>query len=98
MRLFDDLCPLTCQNFVSLCVGPASATSLGSCGKPLHYKNSTVHRVQRHFVVQAGDFVFGNGSGGESVHGKKFKDEKNGLLMMHDRRGVLSMGNSGKNR
>ncbi|EJK57043.1 hypothetical protein THAOC_22959 [Thalassiosira oceanica] len=37
------------------------------------------------FVLQAGDFVMGNGAGGESVFGKKFKD------------GLLGMGNSGKN-
>jgi hypothetical protein len=42
--------------------------------------------------------VFGNGSGGESIfNGKKFKDERTGLNLKHDRRGVLSMGNSGKN-
>jgi len=50
--------------------------------------------------MQGGDFVFGNGTGGESVFGgskKCFKDERAGLLLKHDRRGVLSMGNSGKN-
>ena len=47
--------------------------------------------------MQSGDFVFGNGSGGESfLTGKKFKDERGGLLQKHDRAGVLSMGNSGK--
>ena len=39
--------------------------------------------------VQGGDFVFGNGSGGESVFGKRsFKDERAGLQLKHDRRGV----------
>mmetsp|Transcript_36683 Transcript_36683/g.88392 ORF Transcript_36683/g.88392 Transcript_36683/m.88392 type:complete len:270 (+) Transcript_36683:692-1501(+) len=47
--------------------------------------------------MQGGDFVFGNGSGGESVFGKKFKDERAGLALKHDRAGLLSMGNSGKN-
>ena len=50
------------------------------------------------FIIQGGDFVFGNGSGGESIYsGKKFKDERAGLTLKHDRAGVLSMGNSGKN-
>ena len=31
------------------------------------------------------------------VYGKKFKDETKGLRLKHDRAGVLSMGNSGKN-
>lgn len=66
-------------------------------GKAQTYDGCVVHRVQSEFVVQTGDFVFGNGSGGESVFGKKFKDEKNGLTIKHDRRGLVSMGNSGKN-
>ena len=50
------------------------------------------------FVVQGGDFVFGNRSGGESVFGKRvFKDKKGGLALRHDGVGILSMGNSGKN-
>ena len=71
---------------------------IGESGKPLSYKNCNVHRIVPGFIVQGGDFVFGNGSGGESIfNGKKFKDERAGLLMKHDRKGILSMGNSGKN-
>jgi hypothetical protein len=44
--------------------------------------------VVKGFIVQGGDFVFGNGSGGESILG---------LGLKHDRPGLLSMGNSGKN-
>mmetsp|Transcript_27111 Transcript_27111/g.96841 ORF Transcript_27111/g.96841 Transcript_27111/m.96841 type:complete len:243 (+) Transcript_27111:384-1112(+) len=46
--------------------------------------------------MQGGDIVKGNGSGGASVFGKKFKDELQGLRLKHDRAGALSMGNSGK--
>jgi peptidylprolyl isomerase len=71
---------------------------LGESGVPLTYRGSRVHRIEPGFVLQGGDFVFGNGSGGESIYnGKKFKDERPGLLRKHDRRGVLSMGNAGKN-
>lgn len=50
------------------------------------------------FIVSTRQFVFGNGSGGESIfNGKKFKDERPGLLLKHNQRGILSMGNSGKN-
>ncbi len=72
---------------------------VGESGKGLTYRNSNIHRVVRGFVIQGGDFVFGNGSGGESIYGggKKFKDERPGLLLRHDRAGLLSMGNGGKN-
>ena len=71
---------------------------VGEGGKPLTYKNSIVHRIVSQFIVQGGDFIFGNGTGGESIYnGKKFKDEKLGLQLKHNQRGILSMGNSGKN-
>jgi cyclophilin family peptidyl-prolyl cis-trans isomerase len=98
LRLLWDVAPLACENFAALCSNPASARGEAS-GKPLTYRKSNVHRVVPGFVVQGGDVVFGNGTGGESIFGggKKFKDERPGLLRRHDRRGVLSMGNSGKN-
>ena len=37
-------------------------------------------------------------AGGESIfNGKKFKDDKDGLKLKLDKRGVLAMGNTGKN-
>ena len=48
-------------------------------------------------MLQSGDFVHNNGTGGESIWGKKFKDELGGLKGKHDDMGVLSMGNTGKN-
>lgn len=87
---------MACENFATLCA--SAKPPVGQCGKPLTYRKSVVHRVVPGFCVQGGDFVFGNGSGGESIfNGKKFKDERLGLQRKHDRRGVLSMGNSGKN-
>jgi peptidylprolyl isomerase len=106
LRLFWDVAPMACENFATLCgngsllpgeTGKAKPAPLGESGKPLSYRNVTVHRVVPGFVMQSGDFVFGNGSGGESIFGKKFKDERAGLQQKHDRRGVLAMGNSGKN-
>lgn len=74
------------------------AAPIGESGKELTYRNSFLHRVVKGFIVQGGDFVFGNGSGGESIYnGKRFKDERLGLGLNHDRPGILSMGNSGKN-
>ena len=95
VELHEGSGPLTCANFKALCVGNSGKT--GESGKAQTYEGSRVHRVQSGFVLQGGDFVFGNGSGGESIYGKKMKDERTGLSMKHDKRGVLSMGNSGKN-
>jgi len=108
-QLYWDVAPLACENFATLCTnGGNSLDSIGSSkkikpapigesGKELTYRNSIIHRVLKGFIVQGGDFVFGNGSGGESIYGKKFKDERAGLGIKHDRAGILSMGNSGKN-
>lgn len=110
VQLYWDIAPLACENFATLCdngskrPSPSSSGSkprpapIGSSGKTLTYRSSLVHRIVPNFIVQGGDFVFGNGSGGESIfNGKKFMDERAGLLEKHDRRGILSMGNSGKN-
>ena len=40
----------------------------------------------------------GDGSGGDSIYGGKFSDEKPGLKLKHDGPGVVAMANSGKNR
>jgi len=71
----------------------------GDCGKRLTYRGCKVHRIIPGFVLQGGDFVLENGSGGECVFNNKktFKDERAGLNLKHDRFGLLSMGNSGKN-
>jgi len=108
LKLYWETAPITCENFSTLCSYGETLSSnttkkkkpapIGECGKPLSYKDSIIHRVVPGFVMQGGDFVFGNGSGGESIfNGKKFKDERAGLLLKHDRKGILSMGNSGKN-
>lgn len=94
-ELFPKESPLAVENFVALCKGTKGKSK--SSGIPLNYKDSKMHRYVPGFVIQGGDFVFANGSGGESIWGKKFKDDTKGLKLKHNKRGVLSMGNSGKN-
>lgn len=107
VELFWDTAPLAAENFATLCANGSvlplatdkkpKPVPIGSSGKSLSYRGSTMHRCIPGFVLQGGDFVLGNGSGGESIfNGKKFKDERAGLQLKHER-GSLSMGNSGKN-
>lgn len=94
-ELFTAEAPEACKNFSALCTG-SKGLAKGS-SKPLHYKGSPFHRVIKGFMAQGGDFVLGNGSGGESVWGGTFKDEKGGLGIKFDKRGLLAMCNSGRN-
>lgn len=93
-ELWPDLAPLAVQNFLSLCTGHKG---VGGGGRQLHYKGCNVHRIVKDYIVQGGDVLMGNGTGGESVYGKPFKDDKAALKVKIDRRGLLCMGNSGKN-
>jgi len=82
LELHCELTPVTCKNFLALC-------AKGS------YNGTTFHRNIKKFLVQGGDPT-NTGKGGESIYGKPFADELvEGLK--HDRRGVVSMANSGPN-
>jgi len=91
--LYDDDVPKTVQNFVHhLQERKAAPPGYQQSG----YLNSSFHRIIKGFMAQGGDFVRGNGTGSASIYngGGSFADEN--FLRSHDRPGILSMANSGK--
>lgn len=79
LRFFPDKAPLAVENFL----GHAAAG---------YYDGVTFHRVIPGFMIQGGD-PKGNGTGGESIWGKEFKNETSPALTHI--RGALSMANAG---
>ncbi|XP_060063695.1 uncharacterized protein LOC132544141 [Ylistrum balloti] len=87
--VFGDVAPITSLNFISLAKGYKPPNKR----KTLHYKNTVIHRIVPDFVIQMGDVINGDGSGGESIYGSTFADEN--FDLSHQATGFVSMANTG---
>lgn len=94
IQLNEKAAPLACQNFRALCTGDKGK---GKSGCALHFKGCKFFRIIKGFMAQCGDLQTNTGAGGESIFGKKFKDDRGGLKQKLGRRGLVAMCNSGKN-
>lgn len=77
--------PLTAENFRRLCRGDARTKD----GKPLSYKGTRIYSVKPGLALQGGDIENNNGTGGQSIYGRYFRNEA--YAFRHDKRGILSM-------
>ena len=84
LQLLPQHAPRAVWNFITL-------------SKRGYYNNVLFHRNIRNFMLQGGDPT-GTGRGGESCWGKSkaFQDEWARSPLSHDKRGVLSMANKGR--
>ncbi|MBI4649803.1 peptidylprolyl isomerase [Candidatus Desantisbacteria bacterium] len=80
IRLFRDIAPKACENFVGLV-------------KKGYYNGIIFHRVIPGFMIQGGDPT-GTGMGGESIWGGNFEDEVTSSVTF-DRPGLVAMANAG---
>ncbi|EXJ55954.1 peptidyl-prolyl cis-trans isomerase-like 2 [Cladophialophora yegresii CBS 114405] len=93
IRLQTTLGPLTLELYPEY--APKAVWNFLNLVKKGYYNGIIFHRSIRNFMIQGGDPT-GTGKGGQSIWGKNFNDELQGPLK-HDKRGVLSMANKGKN-
>jgi len=94
IELFNDLLPITCENFKELCKGEMKESKMHDPPIKLSYQNSIIHRVVKNGWLQGGDFLGAKGNNGWSIYGETFEDEN--YAVRHDKRGIVGMANKGR--
>lgn len=100
-ELFSRSCPVACENFLKLCTGEnvlPQVSSIEGIEDPsftdqflpqLSYRNTTVHRIHRGYLIQGGDIVSSKGTGQISIYGETFDAPNEVRASKFNRRGLL---------
>ena len=95
LKLYAKEVPMTVANFVALAEGTHPKVSASLKGKR-YYDGITFHRVMPNFMIQSGDPTgTGRGNAGYKFPDEFPSDSLGNLIYRHDRKGVVSMANSG---
>ncbi|CAK56452.1 unnamed protein product (macronuclear) [Paramecium tetraurelia] len=94
-ELFNDVTPKTAENFRGLCTGEYGNVGMAKKTKKLHYLNTNVFRIADNMLIQGGDIINNDGTGGASIYSQTFVDEN--FSRRHACAGLLSMANRGRN-
>ncbi|KAG9458630.1 hypothetical protein H6P81_003138 [Aristolochia fimbriata] len=94
MELFANIAPKIAENFRYF--HHSFEITYRKARIPIGYKGCQFLRVIKDFMIQAGDFVKGDGSGCVSIYGSKFEDEN--FVAKHTGPGLLSMVYDGSNQ
>ena len=86
--LFGYTVPFTVNNFIQL------ANRTNGYG---YHDRTLFHHVIKDFMIQTGDYQFGEGYGGHSVYNNKGKFRDENFKLKHNKQGRMSMANGGPN-
>ncbi|SJK86265.1 Cyclophilin type peptidyl-prolyl cis-trans isomerase/CLD [Babesia microti strain RI] len=86
--LFEDTVPMAVKNFIGLCKGDNE-------NKKLKYKGNKFHKLVPGVLVQGGDVINNDGTGGMSIYGEAFIDES--FNDQFATKGIVGMANTGPN-
>lgn len=101
IELFSKQAPVACENFTKLCTGEnvlPEVSSIEGLEDPsfadqfqpqLTYRNTTIHRVERGYLVQGGDLVSGKGTEQLSIYGETFDAPEEVEASKFDARGLV---------
>jgi cyclophilin family peptidyl-prolyl cis-trans isomerase len=100
-ELFSKRCPVAAENFLKLCTGEnvlPQISSVEGLGEPsfidqflpqLTYRNTSIHRVSKGYLVQGGDVVSGKGTHQLSIYGETFDAPEEVKASRFDKKGLL---------